>query len=113
MHSSVKQLSNYALLIMMKSSLEIKIGGRKYPVTVKASEEDNLLHAATLINKQIEEFEKSFAVTDKQDLLAMSALQIIAGHLSKQADHNAEQIAVAQHVTDIERFVSSYLKKVK
>jgi cell division protein ZapA len=97
----------------MKSSVEVKIAGRKYPVTVKASEEDNLMRAAAMINKQVEQFENSFAVKDKQDLLAMSALQIIAGQLSIHTELSTDQNSVAQTVTDLESFVSSYLKKVK
>ena len=98
---------------MMKNSVEVKIAGRNYPVTIKESDEQNVLAAARLINKQVAEFESSFAVKDKQDLLAMSALQIIAGQISTHTEFEKEQNVVAQNVIEIESFVSSYLKKVK
>ncbi|UMB54753.1 cell division protein ZapA [Lutibacter sp. A64] len=62
----------------MAESLKIKVtvAGRVYPLKVKnANEEEGMRKAATKINDLVSNFEKNYAVSDKQDVLAMCALQ--------------------------------------
>ena len=62
----------------MADSLKIKvtIAGRVYPINVKSeAEEQGMRIAAVKINKLVTKFEKNYAVNDKQDVLAMCALQ--------------------------------------
>lgn len=62
----------------MADSLKIKItiAGRSYPITVNSvNEEEGMRKAATQINELVQKFEKNYAVSDKQDVLAMCALQ--------------------------------------
>ena len=57
------------------NSVKVSIGNRTYPLRVSKEEEEKVLQAAQAINKRLKEFEDSYAVKDKQDLLAMCALQ--------------------------------------
>lgn len=62
----------------MAESLKIKVtvAGRVYPLKVKNSnEEEGMRKAATKINDLVSNYEKNYAVSDKQDVLAMCALQ--------------------------------------
>lgn len=62
----------------MAESLKIKVtvAGRVYPLKVKnANEEEGMRKAATKINDLVSNYEKNYAVSDKQDVLAMCALQ--------------------------------------
>ncbi|MCM5663004.1 cell division protein ZapA [Galbibacter mesophilus] len=61
----------------MKDKLKIKISiaDRVYPLTVSPSQEEGLRKAAKKIDTLIKEFERNYAVRDKQDVLAMCALQ--------------------------------------
>jgi cell division protein ZapA len=61
----------------MKETLKIKvsIADRVYPLTVKIEEEEGIRKAVNKINELIKKFERNYAVRDKQDVLAMSALQ--------------------------------------
>lgn len=61
----------------MKETLKIKvsIADRVYPLTVKTEEEEGIRKAVNKINELIKKFERNYAVRDKQDVLAMSALQ--------------------------------------
>jgi len=61
---------------MGELSIKIKIANRVYPLTVNAKEEEGIRRAAEKINHSINEFERLYAVKDKQDLLAMVALKI-------------------------------------
>jgi len=57
-------------------SIKITIAGRVYPLTVDASEKELVEKAAERVDNSIRMFMKSYAVKDKQDLLAMTALQM-------------------------------------
>lgn len=61
---------------MSKLKVNVVIAGRSYPLSVKdAIEEEGLRRAAKNINNLISRFEQNYAVADKQDVLAMCALQ--------------------------------------
>ncbi len=61
---------------MGELSIKIKIANRVYPLTIDPKEEEGIRKAAEKINHSISEFERLYAVKDKQDLLAMVALKI-------------------------------------
>lgn len=66
---------------MKDLSIKVNIAGRVYPLTVKQEEEENIRLAAKEINEMIKEYEQNYAVKDKQDLLAMCALQFASQKL--------------------------------
>lgn len=68
----------------MKDYLKIKvsIADRVYPLTIKPEEEEKIRAAAKTIDGILKKYEEGFAVRDKQDLLAMCALQL-ASRLEK------------------------------
>lgn len=70
---------------MSKVSLKITIAGRTYPLNVPVSDEEKVTKAAADINKAVEMLRKNYAVNDNQDLIAMSALQLLAKATSEQA----------------------------
>ena len=61
----------------MSDQLKIKlsIADRVYPLNIDPSQEEGLRKATKRIEEMIKRFEKSYAVRDKQDVLAMCALQ--------------------------------------
>lgn len=59
-----------------KLKIKITIGGRVYPLSINnETEEEGMRKAANRINDMVTKFEKNYAVSDKQDVLAMCALQ--------------------------------------
>lgn len=61
---------------MSKLKVNVVIAGRNYPLSVAdIQEEEGLRRAANNINELITKFESNYAVADKQDVLAMCALQ--------------------------------------
>ncbi len=58
--------------------VKITIADRVYPMTIAPDQEEGLRRAAKEIEQVIRRFEKSYAVRDKQDVLAMCALQFAA-----------------------------------
>jgi cell division protein ZapA (FtsZ GTPase activity inhibitor) len=77
---------------MSKVSLKITIAGRTYPLNVPESDEEKVTKAAADINKAVEMLRKNYAVNDHQDLIAMSALQLLAKVSNESAP--VEQVPV-------------------
>jgi cell division protein ZapA len=94
---------------MSKVSLKITIAGRTYPLNVLESEQDKVLKAADDINKAIELLSKSYAVKDTQDLLAMSALQLITRNVTQS---KAEIITIPADYTSIEASLEALSKEI-
>ena len=60
---------------MSELSIKLNIANRVYPLTIKRDEEEGIRKTAKMINEKIKEYESDYAVKDKQDLLAMCALE--------------------------------------
>jgi len=58
-----------------KLKIRVTIGDRVYPLTINLEEEEGVRKAVKRINDLSSRFEDSYAVQDKQDVLAMCALQ--------------------------------------
>lgn len=75
----------------MSDLLKIKltIANRVYPLSVAPEQEASLRASAKKIEATILQLEKNYAVRDKQDVLAMCALQYAAQlELSKHQEHH-------------------------
>ncbi len=60
---------------MSQLSIKVTIAGRIYPITVQADEEDRVRKAAMDVDNNLKQLQDNYVVKDKQDLLAMTALQ--------------------------------------
>ena len=58
-----------------KLKIKLSIANRVYPLTITPNQEEGLRKAAKNIEAMIKQFEQSYSVQDKQDVLAMCALQ--------------------------------------
>ncbi|MCU0320033.1 MAG: cell division protein ZapA [Flavobacteriales bacterium] len=89
---------------MDERAIRIELAGRAYPLTISASEEVNVRRAVDEINESINRLKASYPLTDKQDLLAMAALEVTVRALNSAA---AEQDhAVQELLTALERTLS-------
>ena len=70
-----------------KLKIKISIADRVYPLTVELSQEEGLRSASKKIDTMIKQFEENYAVRDKQDVLAMCALQFASQTEQKQIDN--------------------------
>ncbi|NCO62955.1 MAG: cell division protein ZapA [Flavobacteriales bacterium] len=69
-----------------KLKIKLSIANRVYPLTIDASQEEGLRKAAKNIETMIKQFEQSYSVRDKQDVLAMCALQFASQVEQKTID---------------------------
>ncbi len=73
-----------------KLKIKISIADRVYPLTVPPEQEEGLRSASKKIDVMIKQFEENYAVRDKQDVLAMCALQFAAQAEQKQIDKSTD-----------------------
>ena len=69
-----------------KLKIKLSVANRVYPLTISPSQEEGLRIAAQQINNLIKKFEQNYSVQDKQDALAMCALQIASSKKQESLD---------------------------
>ena len=91
-----------------KLSIKVKIADREYPLSVSLDEEEVVRKAAKLINDNIQLFEKNYSVRDKQDLVAMTALQF-ATQVAKGKIGTSDDEDIIAALNDLRIKTSEYL----
>ncbi|MEL6812917.1 MAG: cell division protein ZapA [Bacteroidota bacterium] len=95
----------------MSNPLKIKlsIADRVYPLTIDPSQEEGLRKATKKIEEMIKRFEKSYAVRDKQDVLAMCALQFAAQVEQKGIDKVNDQQQLEDKLEALNKLLHDHL----
>lgn len=95
----------------MSDQLKIKlsIADRIYPLTINPSQEEGLRLATKKIEEMIKRFEKSYAVRDKQDVLAMCALQFAAQVEQKEIDKDSDTEQVEEKLNALNQLLQEHL----
>ncbi len=94
-----------------KLKIKISIADRVYPLTVDFSQEEGLRSASKKIDVMIKQFEENYAVRDKQDVLAMCALQFASQTEQKKVDNAIDGTESMQRLTKLNQLVDEYLNK--
>ena len=96
---------------MEKLKINIVIAGRTYPLSVNnTNEEEGMRKAANVINKLISKYEQNYAVSDKQDVLAMCALQFASKLEIQSIEKNSTDIEAIKKVKELTNLVNSHLE---
>ena len=98
----------------MADSLKIKvtIAGRSYPMKVKnVNEEEGMRKAANHINDLVTKFEKNYEVGDKQDVLAMCALQFASLIEIRAINKDQELNEATENLNKLSVLIDKHLKK--
>lgn len=98
---------------MNEVSIKVEIAGGLYPLKVKAEDEENVKRVVDLINTKIAEFERSFAIKDKKDVLAMVMLQLVAQYYQKAEDAEKELSHLKILFIDMEMMLQEHYRNVK
>jgi cell division protein ZapA len=94
-----------------KLKIKISIADRVYPLTVDFSQEEGLRSASKKIDVMIKQFEENYAVRDKQDVLAMCALQFASQVEQKKVSNAIDGTASIERLTKLNDLLDQYLKK--
>jgi len=91
--------------------IHVVIGGRTYPIRISnASEEEGIRRAAARINELLQQYESSYAVNDKQDVLAMCALQFASQMEIKDLVVQQDNDRIQQEIEQISKRLDLFLK---
>lgn len=95
----------------MSDQLKIKlsIADRVYPLNINPSQEEALRKATKKIEEMIKRFEKSYAVRDKQDVLAMCALQFASQVEQKGIDNDSDSKSVEIKLRALDQLLEEHL----
>ncbi len=94
-----------------KLKIKISIADRVYPLTVDYSQEEALRVASKKIDAMIKQFEQNYAVRDKQDVLAMCALQFASQIEQKTIDTVSVSEDTQNKLLDINELLTQYLER--
>lgn len=92
-----------------KLKIKLSIANRVYPLNIDASQEEGLRKAAKNIEEMIKQFEQSYSVQDKQDVLAMCALQFASQVEQKSIDKESVSEHVEEKLTALNNLLQSHL----
>ena len=92
-----------------KLKIKVSIADRVYPMNVFPEQEEGLRLAAQKINKIIKHYEDNYAVRDKQDVLAMSALQFASKVEQLEIDENDTHTEVENRLIELNKKLVDYI----
>ncbi|MEQ6123892.1 cell division protein ZapA [Pseudotenacibaculum sp. MALMAid0570] len=96
---------------MAKLKINLVIAGRTYPLSVNnTQEEEGMRKAAASINDLISRYEQNYAVSDKQDVLAMCALQFASKLEISNLNKEATDTEALDKINELTKLVSNHLE---
>jgi cell division protein ZapA len=92
---------------MSELSIKIRIADRDYPMRVTEEEEERLRIAGRMLNERLKLFRDQFGIDDKQDLLAMVALEVAADSLHTVKSEESEKSILADKLAHLDQLLTS------
>ena len=92
-----------------KLKIKLSIADRVYPLTIDPNQEEGLRKAAKNIEQLAKKFEQNYAVRDKQDVLAMCALQFASKIEQRGIENHEDTKDVTERLKALDDLVNSHL----
>lgn len=109
MHHSIKWIK--FIVSVAKLKINLVIAGRTYPLSVNNTrEEEGMRKAAAKINDLIARYEQNYAVSDKQDVLAMCALQFASKLEISDITKDTNNEEALQKINELTKLVNTHLE---
>lgn len=94
---------------MDELSITVVIADRPYKLKVNRNEEEGLRKAAKVIEEQMEKYASYFQFKDKQDLLAMVALQFSASSIDLEEQIRYRDNEMLDKLAEIDKVLTDHL----
>jgi cell division protein ZapA (FtsZ GTPase activity inhibitor) len=95
---------------MKELSISLPVAERTYRLMVEKEHEELFRKAAKLIDKRIKEYSGSYAYKDKQDLLAMVALEYATSYLQDEQLLAERGTEWEEKLAEIDQALNAHLK---
>lgn len=97
---------------MSEVNIKVEIAGSIFPLKVDVADEQNIKEAVNLINTKIAEFEKTYAIKDKKDVLTMVMLQVVS-QLYKQANTAEKELSTLKQLfANVEEMLKEHIQNI-
>ena len=96
---------------MSELTISLSIADRSYKLVIEKEHEELFRRAAKLIDKRIKDYSVSYAYKDKQDLLAMVALEYATAFLREELVISEKESGWEQKLTTLDSALDEYLKE--
>jgi cell division protein ZapA (FtsZ GTPase activity inhibitor) len=87
---------------MNELNISVVIAERPYKLVIEKEHEEFFRKAAKLIDKRVKDYSSSYAYKDKQDLLAMVALEMTTQSLKNENGTKEQEKETMNHLKKIE-----------
>ena len=94
---------------MEELAVKVRICSRVYPMRVQATDEKCVRTASKLINEQVKNYSAKFGIHDKQDLLAMVALECFIDTLKLKDETAKETQTLEEQINSLGQLVDQAL----
>ena len=91
-----------------KLKIKLTVADRVYPLTISPDQEAPLRVSAKKIDEMTKQLEENYAVRDKQDVLAMCALQY-AAKLENQLENNTTKDEPLNKINELIELIDLHL----
>lgn len=95
---------------MNEFTISVKIADRPYRLTIKREDEEQIRRAANDINEKVKQYSENFAFNDKQDLLAMVALEERSSSIMNEKKLNDKEKSILIDLEKIDASLNDNLK---
>jgi len=96
---------------MNELSISLPIADRAYRLAIHKEHEELFRKAAKLIEKRMKDYSGSYAYKDRQDLLAMVALEYATGYLQNDRLLSESEITWRERLQAIDRALDEHLNQ--
>jgi len=94
---------------MDELSISVIIADRPYRLKIEKTDEETIRKAAKLIEKTMKEYSVNYAFKDKQDLLAMVALQFVTSSLNFESQIDFTENKLETKLSEIDHVLSEVI----
>jgi len=92
-------------------TVTVTIAERPYRLKIKSEEEEAVRKAVKVINEKIKAYAEAYAYKDKQDLLAMVALQFATHALNYEEGSKENDSQVVEKLNELDKILTDCLNK--
>ncbi len=96
---------------MPELTVTVKIAERPYRLRINREEEENVRKAVASLNEKINQYAELYAYKDKQDLIAMVALQFATAAIGYEDSAKVNDDAVIYKLQEIDLNITNCLSK--
>lgn len=92
-------------------TITVSVADRAYRIKINRDNEEIIRNAAKSINKSIEKYADNTAYKEKQDLLALTALEFASGLKGKEGDFVRLEHTIKERLAKLENEITEKLEQ--